>query len=232
MDISLFRAGEPERVRECFLFRGAEQKAMRVVSDPRCELAGYGRGGTVYDLDGYRRELGLVLDGTVEARKPGGFVMTVLRPGSLFGAAAVFGGDDGYVSTLTATSECRVLLFPQPLLEDAMRADFVLAENYIRFLSGRVRYLNGLIGGLACPNAEGTLAHWLCGNLRQEGDAFFADPGVSLIVLAQMLNISRASLYRALEGLERAGLVEREGRRIRVPDPGALSRYFEKECLK
>ena len=40
--------------------------------------------------------------------------------------------------------------------------------------------------------------------------------------LARQLGISRASVYRAFQDLEQAGLIRREGRAILVPDPAAL----------
>ena len=77
-------------------------------------------------------------------------------------------------------------------------------------LSQRIRFLNGKIDAFAAPSArEGLYRHLLA--VQREGRAEI--PG-GYSRLARDLNMGRASLYRSLEGLEREGLIRREGRTV------------------
>lgn len=227
MDIGYLSGEERLRAARCFLFRGTGETAVRrVLSDERCQIVEYKKGSIIYDIKSYRRDLGFILSGYVEVQKPapdgGSFIMTELRPESVFGAAALFGGGERYVTRLIASKDCRVVFFPKELLLDAMRDDFNLAENYMEFLSGRIRFLNDKINGILFTDTESVLARWLLDNAEEENGAFRVDLKTSYSRLAEILNMGRASLYRSLCELERRGIIKRDGKRITIPEPGRL----------
>ena len=214
-------------VGESFLFRGTGDEFIDgAIGDPRCVVESFQKGQIIYDLRDYRRDIGLILDGRVQVTKfppdGGNFLMNTLVPGSLFGAAAAFCDEREYVTRLTAVKNARIMFFPQDLLSDLMRREFAVAENYIRFLSDRIRFLNNKIGGLLINGAGSTLRHWLVNNAAKGEGKLYVDVGVSMSALAGMLNIGRASLYRSIEELEREGLIKRDGRRIYILKPENL----------
>ena len=89
--------------------------------------------------------------------------------------------------------------------------------HYLDFLSGRIRFLNRKIGYLTAGSAERRLALYLASFQKQE--LVLKD---SISSLSELLDIGRASLYRAFDALEEQGLIRREGRSILVPDLKAL----------
>jgi CRP-like cAMP-binding protein len=91
-----------------------------------------------------------------------------------------------------------------------------LRQNYLRYLSGRIRFLSARLQALAAGGAEGKLSRYL---LENAAEGALVCPATEL---AQRLGISRASLYRAFQALEDAGLIQRRGKTILVPDPAAL----------
>ncbi len=91
----------------------------------------------------------------------------------------------------------------------------LLRRNYLRYLSGRIRFLSGRLGALAQTGAEGKLARYLLSS----GEPSVHAPATDL---AKRLGLSRASLYRAFEALESAGLIRREGKTVFVLDRGGL----------
>ena len=97
-----------------------------------------------------------------------------------------------------------------------MREDSTVSFNYIRFLSGRVRFLNEKIDGLVSQNAPASLGNYLALNAEPSGGKLIVRPTGSISALAEQLNISRASLYRAFDTLERGGLIKRNGREIEI----------------
>ena len=103
--------------------------------------------------------------GAVLVLSPSGSRSLIMRElgRGYFRRAGLFVEETDYVTTLTAKSPCRVLFISQDLLRRAMAADFTLVENYIRFLSGRLRFLNRKISGLAACTAEEALAIYLSG---------------------------------------------------------------------
>jgi CRP-like cAMP-binding protein len=180
------------------------------------------RNETIYSRTRFRRSLGILLTGKAEVRKSGsgdGALLTRLTAPGLFGAASLFVDGGEYVSEITALQPCSILFLPQDLLTECMRRDFILVENYLCFLSERVRFLNGKIDGFTQASAESRLA-WYLLDISEGNEA--ADVPVSLKSLANVLNLGRASLYRALEALTEAGMIEREGKRIRILDKAGL----------
>ena len=102
------------------------------------------------------------------------------------------------------------------------QGDFTVAENYIRFLSDRIRFLNNKIGGLLISGAGTTFRYWLMNKARTADGKLYVDVDVSMSALAEMLNMGRASLYRSIDDLEREGLIKKEGRRIYILKPENL----------
>ncbi|WP_294516958.1 Crp/Fnr family transcriptional regulator [uncultured Pseudoflavonifractor sp.] len=200
------------------LFQGLpETLALRAAADRRSTLAEAARGETIYTPHAFSRSLGAVLSGKVEVRK-GELIVSVLGPGDLFGAAALFNDRTDYAAQLTARSPCRMLLLPQELVEELMAASPALARQYIRYLSGRIRFLEQKINSLVAGTAEERLSCFL--RTQVQDDLVPLD--CSITGLAGRLNVSRASLYRALDALEDRGAIRREGRAIRVLNPELL----------
>lgn len=196
---------------EHFLFRGAEELLDEAAALP---VQTYRRGETVCDGESGRRALGVVLEGQAEAvasaREEA--VLTVFAPGGTFGAAALFGGN-GYVSLIRAVTVCRVVYLPEELLRQWFGRCPQMAANYITFLSDRVRFLNGKIAILTQDSAQHRLYRWLQANCDGAGRL---PEKLSMTRLAATLSMGRTSLYRALEELERAGLIVRDGKKMEV----------------
>ena len=159
----------------------------------------------------------MVLEGRVQVNK-GALIMSVLEPGDLFGAAALFNDRADYATTLTARAPCRVLLLPQALVEELMVRFPEVGRNYVAYLSGRICFLSGKIDALTAGSAERKVAQYLLSRL--EGG--WVELDCSAAGLARRLGVSRASLYRALDALAGRGVLRREGRRVQVLQPDAL----------
>lgn len=205
------------------LFDGADRAVLEdMVSDERAEPVRFERGQTIYDRTRFRRSLGILLAGKAEVLKRSAghaVILNRLTAPGLFGAASLFVDGGEYVSEITALEPCTVLFVPQDLLTACMRRDFALVENYLCFLSERIRFLNGKIDSFTQSSAESRLA-WYLLDISGQNEAFRLP--VSLKNLANVLNLGRASLYRALEALTEAGLIERDGKRIRILDKAGL----------
>ncbi len=230
MDVSALSKSDTELIAKCFLFRGLDRSDVTgILSDGRCRIQTYEKGGVIYDVHSYSREISLILRGRVRADKVmadgSRFVMNTLGAGSIFGVAAVFNDEEDYVTTLTAMEKSRMVFLPQELLREMMRRDFTVAENYIAFLSGRIRFLNGRIDALVVSGSSRALAKYLFTASVDSGTGELRLP-VTISTLASMLNMGRASLYRAFDELEKNGLIEKNGKTITIKDKTKLEEYL------
>ncbi len=198
------------------LFSGvSEQTLSRICTLEGCTLEEFPADACIYRPDQFRRSLGVLLTGQIRVTKSP-LTVSVLEPGALFGAAALYNDAPDYASTLTALSPCTALMLTQELLDDLLGDEPVLRQNYLRYLSGRIRFLSARLQSLAGGGAEEKLCRYLLANLE---DGTLVCPATEL---SHRLGISRASLYRAFDALETSGLILRRGKTITVPDPAAL----------
>lgn len=218
------------QVKTVFLFRDVDESVLlTLLSDERAEPADFAAGEIIYEESNYRKSLGIILSGKAEVQTSNAGHLTILNRLSspqLFGAAGLFQEDGLYVTRIVALEPSRILFLPQDLLTDAMQKDFRLVENYLAFLSQRIRFLNRKINNFTQPLSEGKLARYLLDMASDQKSAAVSFP-VSILNVAKVLNLGRASLYRALDFLSESGYIERIGKKIVILDRSAL----EQLCL-
>lgn len=173
------------------------------------------KGETIYSEFNFSRAVALVLSGSAvaETNNVNGVVMKKFLPGMCFGAAAVFGSSDEYVSRVTAESETEIQFIPEEALTEIFEKYPKTAVNYIAFLSDRIRFLNNKLSLLSCQSAEDTVLKYLISAADGEG---YASLPKSMTMLSKMLGLGRASLYRSLDSLEKNGHIIRENNKIKV----------------
>ena len=203
---------------QCALFSGCAREELEgALRHEDCLLHAYDTGQVVYQPRSFSRCLGVLLEGSVRVTRDT-LVISTLSPGDLFGAAALFNDEPDYATTLTARSRCLVILIAQTLLSRWMDDWPQIRDNYIRYLSGRIRFLSDKIRALAADSTEARLVQHLLTNLTPQ-DSCLRCPATEL---ARRLGIGRASLYRAFDSLEGRGLIRRQAQVIEVPDLDAL----------
>lgn len=193
-----------------FLFREVPKETLEdVLADQRLIWQNAEKGAVIYDPRHFQRCLGVVVEGAVQVNK-GALIMSVLRRGDLFGAAALFYQRPDYATTLTARSRCRLLLMPQTAIEEWMERWPQIGRNYVTYLSQRIWFLSGKIDALTAGTAGRKLAQFLLAHA--ENDRVELD--CSVTGLAGRLGVSRASLYRAMDDLQAQKAISHRGRVI------------------
>ena len=197
-----------------FLFRGLTpqqlERAESYFSAPVC----YEKGKTLYSTHQFQKALGVVLSGTVSVRSPQeqghSVLLNCLGTGDIFGAAAWFEeGTSDYVTDLTALTNVCVRYIRQEQMV-SLFAEFPLtAQNYIAFLSGRIRFLNRKLAALTGGSSVSRLYHYCLTHGNSDGTILFP---ASMTDLARTLNMGRSSLYRSLDTLLAEGIVAKNGK--------------------
>lgn len=207
---------ETELVSKTELFRGSPPSVLtRILAVSDCTAAEYEKNEVVYDRTNFYRSLGIVLEGRLRVTKENAdkrpIVMSTLQRGAMFGAAALFNSEPEYATKITAIERSRVLFLPQRLIKRMIEREPDIAENYIRYLSERILFLNRKIYFLTAGTAEQRLAGFLLDNLAV-GE--FSEMPMTMHRLADALNMSRASLYRAFDELTASGAVSKQGKLV------------------
>lgn len=207
---------ETELVLKTELFRGSPPGVLtRILAVSDCTAAEYEKNEVVYDKTNFSRSLGIVLEGRLRVTKENAdkrpIVMGTLQRGAMFGAAALFNSEPEYATKITAIEHSRVLFLPQRLIKRMIEREPEIAENYIRYLSERILFLNRKIYFLTAGMAEQRLAGFLLDNLAV-GE--FSEMPMPMHRLADALNMSRASLYRAFDELTASGAVSKQGKLV------------------
>ncbi len=207
---------ETELVLKTELFRGSPPGVLtRILAVSDCTAAAYEKNDVVYDKTNFSRSLGIVLEGRLRVTKENAdkrsIVMSTLQRGAMFGAAALFNSEPEYATKITAIEHSRVLFLPQRLIKRMIEREPEIAENYIRYLSERILFLNRKIYFLTAGTAEQRLAGFLLDNLAV-GE--FSEMPMTMHRLADALNMSRASLYRAFDELTASGAVSKQGKLV------------------
>lgn len=196
-----------------FLLKGLTREEVELCRRlAQTEEKTYCKGDTIYTPQSAQRALAMVIEGHVRVLH--GHVPTNdLVEGDVFGAAALFGTNEDYPSTIVAGSDCRVMYIPQETVVAWMKQVPQVAENYVGFLSDRIRFLNRRLATLTAGQADGKLWRYLLAHRDENGVVYVAE-GMS--ALAERLDMGRSSLYRSLDALVLAGRIRRERKKIYI----------------
>lgn len=204
------------------LFSGVDSAALAPLAEAAFAIS-YAAGETVGSPETFRGKIGLLLSGGADVFSSGGdgALLRRMSRGDVFGVCNLF-SEDHFVSRVVARGKCRVLFLPGDAYGCLLERDAAAMYAYIGFLSDRIRFLNRKIACLTAGSAEGKLARYLASFGENT-----VNPGISASALSAMLNIGRASLYRAFSRLESEGFLRREGGYYLLLDREAMLKKYQ-----
>ena len=224
-----------EDVREAFevlrsikLFDGVDEKALFSAIECGSFLQkSYDVGEVICSPSDKERKMVIFLSGEAEiytADEGRSMLLRTVTKGGIVGVANLFSEED-FVSRVIAARRCTTMeISPQGfgrILENDKRAMY----NYLAFLSEKVRYLNRKIVTLTAGSAERRLAYFLDTSIP-ENATDCPEITVQMSSLCEMLNLGRASLYRAADKLCEEGFILRDGKTIKVINRcGMMEKY-------
>lgn len=187
----------------------------------------YAVGETIFSPIDKEKKAVFFLSGKAEvysADEGRNLLLRTLEKGHIVGVSNLFSSDD-FSSRVIAVKKCVVLEISPENFGKILESDKTAMYNFIEFLSGKIRYLNRKIVTLTAGSAERRLAYFLDSSLP-EGDYRPQEVTVQMNSLCEMLNLGRASLYRAADKLSEEGFINRKGKTIKVVDRiGMMQKY-------
>lgn len=203
------------------LFAGLDHAQIAALLGKDIRPTTFPRGAVLFSPTDYTPSLAIVLRGSAFVYRVGTdgrrVLMSRLTPGSVFGMASLFYEEGGFPTEIQAEKACGVLFLSKAWVEDAFARQPRLSRNYIALLSERIHFLNRRLDTLAGDDLPARLLRLL--RSLSGGDAptdgTFTLP-FSLSQLAEMLGVGRATLYRALDALEAANAISRDGKNITI----------------
>lgn len=174
------------------------------------------------------KQISVVLKGNVAVTKKLGdktLLMRMFGAGNVSGVASLFSPQGVSVSTLTALKPSEILIIKQEAICELIHKNGSFAMSYISFLTSRIRFLNSRIKAYTVSGVEAKLALHLL--MSDETEKNVIDMQISFSKLADMLDIGRASLYRAIDSLSAKGVISKDGKRIVILKRGELVRISD-----
>ena len=201
------------------------ENIIRFLPDSSLSVKDFQGGDIIHSSQSPHISVGIILSGsaTVEPiRAKENALLRILVSNDMFGVANLYCEDQPFPSIITAKSPSRVLFIDGACFRKLIENDTGALKAYLRFMSGKIVFLNKKISTLTAGSTEKKLAVFLA---EHERDGVFPQ-SLSMSALAEMLNIGRASLYRAFDTLEKEGFVMRDGKKIIIRDKNALLNFI------
>ncbi len=198
------------------LFADCEATLMEALAGGCFQSNSYAPGDLICSPETHEKQMLFLLAGSAavySADAGRSLLLRRLSPGDITGVSNLF-SEEPFVSRVIAEKRCTVLSLSAAHFGKMLEKDPVLLRHYISFLSERIRYLNRKILFLTAGSAERKLAHFLDSATPTDEDRLT----LSMNSLCEMLDLGRASLYRAADTLESEGFIAREGKTIKLLD--------------
>lgn len=165
----------------------------------------------------------VILSGAVSVTKQNGkkeLLMRVVGKGGILGVTSAFAESRESLSHIRAIKDTEAIFVSRESMQGLVSENTRFAEEYIRLLTAKIQFLNGRIKAYTSHSAESRLAlHLLSLDETQSGRVI---TGLSKTDLADMLDIGRASLYRALDSLTEKGVIKYGKNEFTVLDRASL----------
>jgi len=186
------------------LFQNLTPVQLQKLLTDRGRIIEFSAGEVLYDPHHFQRAIGIVLKGLLKVSTENEVVLNQLNGGSMFGVAGLFLERDEYVTVIRAIKTSQVFFLTAEDLESLFKQEYTVCQNYLRFLSQRIVFLNQRISSFVATNPAEALYVFLA-RMASAGEMETFHLSISKQEICRQLNISRATLYRAWEQLIQEG---------------------------
>ncbi|MFP4160138.1 MAG: Crp/Fnr family transcriptional regulator [Desulfobacterales bacterium] len=148
-------------------------------------------------------------------------ILHMFGPGEPFGEVPVFSGQ-AFPATAEGVKKSRILFFPRRAFRDLITQKPSVAMNMLAVLSQRLRHFTVQVENLSLKEVPARLAGYLLLQSEEQNSKDTITLNISKGHLASFLGTIPETLSRMLRKMNEQGLIEVEGRKIRLMDTDAL----------
>ncbi len=217
---------DEQLIRGIFLLDGLSVNEQdRLIGTIKPTVVNYKRGESIYTPGRFDKSICFVLLGEClvfkQHAQDKSIPLNTVRSGESFGILAALGTDEIFPTHVSATKDSTLLFITDEDLKSLISSSSTVAMNVIRFLTGRITFLNSKISAFSGDNAEQKVASIIYSMyLSCHKEAFDFNKKRT----AESLNLGRASMYRALESLKLEGVIDFDNKKIYITDLNGLER--------
>ncbi len=193
------------------IFKDADKTLLTNVLKEYGNAVSYCKNDIILSEDNYSPIICIIIKGEARVSK-GDTVISHLKEGEIFGAAFLYNQNYHFENTITALTPLKIVIIEKSGIDRLIQSDSSVSFNYISYLSERIGFLNTKIEGYTQSSAEEKLLLFLQKNCDNTNGK--CEISVSMTELSRVLHISRASLYRVIEALEKQEKICRDGKKI------------------
>lgn len=157
-------------------------------------------------------------------------ILHLFDAGNILGEVPVFAGG-AYPAHAEALTEVEALFIPRDGFTRLVHEETGLALTMLAVLSRKLRYFTSLVETLSLKEVPGRLASYLLYASERTGSGDTFDLDISKTQLAALLGTIPETLSRIFSKMIAAGLIDMQGRTIRIKDRDGLIALVQGEKL-
>ncbi|HHV98358.1 MAG TPA: Crp/Fnr family transcriptional regulator [Clostridiaceae bacterium] len=169
--------------------------------------------------------IGIVLQGEVTVNKENvagnRVIMTILKPGDMFGETLVFSRQPYWIATVQAQKKCKVLFIKgESILGECSKLcpwHKTLIQNMLNIVCEKVLVLSRKVEYLSITSIREKICTYLLEQYKKTGKTTFILP-MNRKELAEFLNVSRPSLSREMGRLRDEGIIDFHMATVKIID--------------
>ena len=178
----------------------------------------------IFSKEHYEKRIGFVVAGECKVRRRRGAddtvaLNTIGKYGS-FGILSLFTPNAEFPTEIVASKRTSVIFIEANEMQALISEYKEISLSVIKFLAGKVAFLNRRLATFSAKCVEDKLASYLLQAYERHGKEF----SISMAALSREVDIGRASLYRILSSLEEKGIIRTEPKKIIFVNPKGLER--------
>jgi CRP/FNR family transcriptional regulator len=225
--------GKIEQMAQVVLFQGLPEEQLEKIAAIALEQK-FKRGETLFLEGAVAAGFYTVVSGRVKIFKLSiegkEQILHIFGSGECFGEVPVFAGGN-FPAHAEALEETQVLFFPRNGFAELIQNEPSLAMNMLAVLSRRLRQFTHLIEDLSLKEVPSRLAVYLLYLSDRSGKAASLNLDITKGQLASLLGTIPETLSRILNKMSQTGLIEVQGRIIKLLDREALESLAAGEKL-
>ncbi len=212
------------------LFKGMNGNELKIMLEclkPR--ICCYKKNDYIATAGDHFEGLGIILSGVLTVSKEDAagrrMIMSILKPGDMFGEMAAFSGEGRWPATVNAIEQGTVMFLPPGKIvgscEKACISHRQLIINMLQVISSKALMLNRKLEYLSVKSMRGKISKFLLEQYKMIGSSTFMIP-INRNELADFLNVARPSLSREMARMKEEGIIDFHRSSFRIVNLQAL----------